>query len=133
MGTHASLSLWTCLPMQSVTATLICCTSCSWTSTIRSLTSLVILTKVVEIVEHEIHVFLFLALQMMNNALVFVNLNSDVRISLSRNGSRFDKAACLLIHVIAALCRGHIMAHVGIQPLLSTTHGLIVKFATLLL
>jgi hypothetical protein len=68
--------------MQSVTATFICGTSCRWTSTIWSLTTLVVLTEIVEIVKHQVHVLLFLTLQVVNNPLILVHLDPDVCICL---------------------------------------------------
>lgn len=41
--------------------------------------------EVVEVVEHEVHVFLFLALQVVDDSLVLVHLNSDMGVCLPGN------------------------------------------------
>lgn len=70
---------------------------------------------------------------MVNDSLVFVNFDSDVGVGLTRYGSWLDEAARLLVHVVAALGRGNVVANIRIQALLPPPHGLIVKLARLLL
>lgn len=41
------------------------------------------IVEIIEIVEHEVHIFLFFSLQMMYNPLIFVDLYPDMRICLS--------------------------------------------------
>ena len=53
--------------------------------------------KIVEIVEHKIHIFLLFTLKVMYNSMVFVNFNSYMSICLSRYSSRFYKLAILVI------------------------------------
>ena len=120
----------------------------SWSSTIWSRTRIV--TKSIKIVEHKIHIFLFVFLKMMNNPLVFMNLNSDVRISLPRNSSWFYKIGWLiLIQIITTLhCRNflhrlniyllmlllmHLLSRSAIYRFLSTTHWFIIELSTLFL
>ena len=119
--------------MQSVTATFICCSSCRRPSTIRTLATLVVLAEIIEIVEHQVHIFLFLTLQMVNDSLVLVDFDPNVRICLSRNRSRLYKTSCFLVHIVATLSSRNIMTNVCIKSLLSSTHGLVIKLTTLLL
>ena len=70
---------------------------------------------------------------MMDDSLIFMNLDSNVRVCLPRNSPRLYKTASLLIHIIAALCCRNIVSDISIQSLLSSSHWLIVEFATLLL
>lgn len=62
---------------------------------------LVVKVEVVEVVEHEIHVFLFLSLEVVDDALVFVHFNSDVSIRLPRYGSGLHEV--VFVHVVASL------------------------------
>jgi len=89
--------------------------------------------EIVEIVEHEIHIFLLLALQVMDNSLILVHLDPDVRVGLPRYGSRLDETSRLLVHVVASLRGGDVMSNVCVEALLSSAHGLVVEFAALLL
>lgn len=69
---------------------------------------LLVLVKIVEVVKHEIHVLLLLTLQVVDNPLIFVNFDSYVSISLSRDGSRFDQL--VLIDVVISLSCGNFWA-----------------------
>jgi len=91
------------------------------------------MAEIVEVVEHEVHVLLLLALQMVDDSLIFVHLDSDVCVSLAGNGSRFDKTSCLLVHVVATMGGRIIGSLVGVQSLLSPAHGLVVEFTALFL
>lgn len=53
--------------------------------------------RAVEIVEHEVHVFFFLYLQVVSDVSVTMNLDLDVSIGLSAKGSWFSKAALYLL------------------------------------
>ena len=134
LGSHSTLCLWTGLTLQSVTAAFVCGTTSGRTPSIRSTSCLVIRrAEIVEVIKHQIHILLFLTLQMMDDSLIFMNLDSNVRVCLPRNSPRLYKTASLLIHIIAALCCRNIVSDIGIQSLLSSSHWLIVEFATLLL
>lgn len=100
LGPHASLGLGTVLSMQLVTTALVVWPAGRGSPTIRSLISM---TKIVEVVKHQVHILLLLTLKVMDDALVLVHLDSDVRVSLSGDCSRLDEVASLLIHVVAAL------------------------------
>ena len=41
------------------------------------------MTEIIEVVEHQVHVLLFFTLQMVNDPLIFVYLDSNVGVSLS--------------------------------------------------
>ena len=69
--------------------------SCCWSSTIRSCACLV--AEIIEIVEHQIHVFLFVLLQVMNDSLVFVDFDPDVSIGLARDGTGFHEVCTLIL------------------------------------
>lgn len=74
--------------------------------------------EIVEIIEHEVHVLLLVVLQMMNNALVLVNFDANMRISLTRDGARLDETSVrtglsfmhllCVVHVVAALSGRHV-------------------------
>ena len=91
--------------------------------------------KVVKVVEHEVHVLLFLTLEVVDDPLILVHLDSDVSISLPRDGPRFDESSAnlliLLVHVVVALSCGHLVS--GSELFLATTHGLVVQVSALLL
>ena len=115
LGTHSSLSLWTCLTLQSVTATFVCGTTGGRTSSIGSLASLIVCrAEIVEVIKHQIHILLFLTLQMMDDSLILMNFNSDMSICLPRNSPWLNKATCFLIHIIATLCCRNIVSNIGI-------------------
>lgn len=134
LSSHTALGLWASLGLQSVPTALVRSSSRCRSPTIRPLSSsLALVAEVVEVVEHEVHVFLLLALQVVDYALVFVDLDPDVGICLPRNGSGFYEAASFLVHVVAALSRRNIEASVSVEPLLPATHGLVVEFSTLFL
>ena len=63
------------------------------------------MAEIVEVVEHQVHVLLLFALQVMDDSLVLVHFDTNVSIGLPGYGSRLDEVASLLIHVIAALSR----------------------------
>ena len=111
LGSHSTLCLWTGLTLQSVTAAFVCGTCL----VIRR-------AEIVEVIKHQIHILLFLTLQMMDDSLIFMNLDSNVRVCLPRNSPRLYKTASLLIHIIAALCCRNIVSDIGIQSLLSSSH-----------
>lgn len=114
----------------------------------------VCIIEVVEVVEHEVHVILLFMLQMVYDALILVHFDAYVRVSLARDGARLYEAAVwptlVLLHKLAArgrllLCVAHVVAtlscrHIShdtvaavVQLLLTTTHGLVVELARLLL
>lgn len=108
-----------------------------WPSSIRGDSSVV---EVVEVIEHQIHVFLLLPLQVVNDPLVFMNLNSDMGVCLSGNRPGFDEIGrIVLIHVVTPLGRGHLRHHdwgsasCCIQLLLSPSNRLVVEVSALLL
>lgn len=122
-------------------------TTGSWPATIWS----VRVIKVVEVVEHQVHVLLLVMLQMMYDALILVNLDAYVRVSLARDGARLYECSARSIlalermltcssllgitHVVASLRSSH-FAHDAVaavvQLLLTSTHGLVVELARLL-
>lgn len=79
LGSHAVISI-------------ICCSrsyrSFTTTGCLRSSSLLII--KIIKVIKHQIHVFLLFFLQVMDDALIFVDFNSDMSISLPRYGSWFD-------------------------------------------
>ena len=84
--------------------------------------------KVVKVVEHEVHILLLLTLEVVDDPLILVHLDSDMSISLPRDGPWFDESSAnlliLLVHVIVALSCGHLVS--GSKLLLATAHGLVV-------
>jgi len=78
LSAHPALSLGPSIVCDNRTTTI--GSPCCWASSIRSGPSII---KVVEVVEHEVHVLLLLTLEMVNDALVFVHLDADVGVSLS--------------------------------------------------
>lgn len=95
------------------------------------------IVEIIEVVEHEVHIFLFLSLQMMYNPLILVHLYPDMRISLSRDSSRLLKfSSYLIFRMVAALCRGYILLRRHrhtVLFLLASAHGLVIEFPTLFL
>lgn len=98
------------------------------------------IVKIIEVVKHEIHVFLFLSLQVMDNPLIFVHLYPDVSISLTRNSSRLDKISLELIicrRVVTPLSCGDIRDRNRncnrVLLFLPSAHGLIVELTILFL
>ena len=95
------------------------------------------IVEIIEVVEHEVHIFLFLSLQMVYNPLILVHLYPDMRISLSRDSSRLLKfSSYLIFRMVAALCRGHILLRRHwhtVLFLLASAHGLVIEFPTLFL
>ena len=140
LGTHLSLISASSTCYRSLTVI-----SCCWPSSIWRCTWLI--TKIVEIIEHQIHVFLFVLLQMMYDSLIFVNFNSNMSIGLARYCTGFHEVcALILIEIITALNCRHFWWHMilihhlliiilrtTIQLLLSSTHWFIIKLATLFL
>jgi len=70
---------------------------------------------------------------MMNDSLILVNFNANVRVCLPRNSSRFNEASSFLVHIVATLCCRDVVADIGVQAFLPSAHGLIVELTTLLL
>jgi hypothetical protein len=155
LGAHAALCLRTAKAMLSIakhvgSAAVLPSTAGSWPAAIRS----VRIVKIVEVVEHEVHVLLLVMLQMVYDALILVYFNAYVRVSLSRDGAWLYEARSgsflvierllticsrlllRIVHVVAALRRRHV-AHDAVaavvQLLLTSTHGLVVELARLLL
>lgn len=100
------------------------------------------IVEVIEVVEEQVHVLevLLLALQVVDNALVFVHLYPDVRVSLPRLRSRGDEGRLLLVLTNHWLL-GQVLVHwvlptarasVGLL-LLAPAERLVVKLAALLL
>ena len=84
--------------------------------------------EIIEVVEHEVHVFLLFSLQMVYDALVFVHFDADVCVRLPRNGPRLDKAVGVaLVHVVTAQ---HIL--LVLQVLLRSNVGLLLAPADVL-
>jgi hypothetical protein len=92
--------------------------------------------EVIEIIEHQVHVFLLLFLQVVNNSLVFVNLNSDVCVCLSRDGPWFNEIVD--VDVVASLssgnlrCDSHLVCSVELVLRLSSD-GIVVEVSALFL
>jgi len=84
--------------------------------------------KIVEIVKHEVHIFLLFTLQMMYDSLVFMHLDTNVSICLSRNGSGFYEI-CLLQLIIHLILNRSLIK----QLFLSSTYALICKVSVLFL
>lgn len=61
LGAHAALSLGTIQTMQLLTSAIIGSATCSWTPTI-GCSARVPVTKIIKVVEHQIHVLLFFTL-----------------------------------------------------------------------
>ena len=157
LSAHATLCLRTAKAVLSVveylgSASVLTSTAGSWPTAIPI--RYVCIIEVVEVIEHEVHVLLLVMLQMVYDALILVYLNSYVRISLARDGARLYEAAVWPILVLMRklpasswllLCVAHVIAtlscrHIAhdavaavVQLLLTTTHGLVVKLARLLL
>ena len=75
--------------------------SCCWSPTVGCAC---LVAEIVEIIEHQVHIFLFVLLEVVNYSLVFVNFDPDVSISLPRYSTRFHKVCTLiLIQIIAVL------------------------------
>lgn len=80
---------------------------------------------------------------MVNDSLIFMNFDSYVSISLTGDGSGFDKVALVLIHVVATLGSRNVRHHLVLTLtgsrstvdlfFLSPSHRLIVKLSTLFL
>ena len=116
-------------------------TSSCWSSTIWCSSTII---KVIEIVEHQVHVFLFFTLQVVDDTLVFVNFDSNVGVSLSGYSSRLNELPLrILVHVITPLGSWYISNHMWsslhilnwttIKLLGSSTHRLVIEFSALLL
>ena len=141
LGSHTSLSLWALRSSNDWSSTIKIRSSSSWSSSIWRIVTVV---KVIEVIKHEVHIFLLLSLQMVDDSLIFVDFDSYVSISLTRDGSWFDKVTglVLIIHVVATLGSRNVWHH-NVLPLtgsrstidflLSPSHRLIVKFSTLFL
>lgn len=80
---------------------MICCSRSYRSLSVCCLSGALLIIEVVEVVEHEVHVFLFLLLKMVDDSFVFVNFNANVRISLPWNCSWLDKL--VIIHMVVAL------------------------------
>lgn len=112
----------------------------SWSPSVWRIVTVV---KVIEVIKHEVHIFLLFSLQVVYDSLILVDFDSYVSISLTRDGSRLDEVARLiLIHVVATLGCRHIRHHymlalcgsrTTVDFLLSPSHRLIVKLSTLFL
>lgn len=140
LGSHTSLSLRALRSSNDRSSTIKIRSTSSWSSSIWRIVTIV---KIIEVIKHEVHIFLLLSLQMVDDSLIFMNFDSYVSISLTGDGSWFDKVAGLvLIHVVATLGSRNIRHH-NLLPLtgswstvdflLSPTHRLIVKLSTLFL
>lgn len=119
-------------------------TSCSWSSPVWGVVTII---KVIKIIEHQVHVLLFFTLKVVDNALVFVDFDPDMSISLARDSSRLYKVGLRLffLHVVIALASIrclllslmltwlHRICRTSIELLLTSAHGLIVEFSTLFL
>lgn len=95
------------------------------------------IVEIIEIVEHEVHIFLFFSLQMMYNPLIFVDLYPDMRICLSWDSSWLLKfSSDLIFRMVAALCSGHILLRRHWHTVLfflTSAHGLVIEFPALFL
>lgn len=90
--------------------TLVYCSRSHWSFSISSLwSSLSFVLEIIEIIEHQIHIVLFFVLKMMNNPLIFVNFNSNMRISLPWNSSWFYEI--IIIQIVATLSRRNLRNH----------------------
>lgn len=140
LRSHTSLSLWSIINHRSSSTFLV--PNCCRPPAVRSGTTM---AKIVEVVEHQVHVLLLLTLQVMNDPLILVYFDPYMRISLSRNGSWLYKLTLrILINIVTALRGIYIMRHLlpvlslwplctSIKLLGSSTHALVVEFAALLL
>ena len=103
LNANSSLCLWNiiiayscqpCILNNSSSATFIhsstsCCSS--------FILSLLFFVEIVEIVKHQIHIFLLFTLKVMNNSMIFMDFDSYMSISLSRYCSRLDELTLLMI------------------------------------
>ena len=90
--------------------------------------------ELVEVVEHEVHIFLFFALEVMNDSLILVNFYSDVSISLSWDCSWLNKIAWLVIMIVSLCCWNfHVSSSIVQWSSVSSAHRLIIKFSALFL
>ena len=70
---------------------------------------------------------------MVDDSLIFMDLDPDVCICLTGNSTWFNKASSLLVHIVATLSSGNVMRPICIQSFLPSSHGLVVEFTTLFL
>lgn len=90
--------------------------------------------KIIEIVEHKIHIFLLFTLKVMNNSMIFMNFDSYMGVCLPRYSSRLNELALLVvIQIVVSLSSRYIhhfivnQAFIVIQLLRSSTNWLIVE------
>ena len=137
MSSHASLSLSASKSVGSDRPSSVILSSCSWSSPVWCRCVVVVpFVKVIKIIEHKIHVLLFFTLKMVDDALVFVDFDPDMRISLARDSSRLYKVGLrlFLLHVVITLAsirclllslmltRRHRISRAPIEFLLTSTH-----------
>ena len=139
LSSHSSLSLGAWKRTVGYWPSPVIFPSCCWASPVGSYVSII---EVVEVVEHEIHILLFFSLEVVNDSLILVDFDSDVRISLPRDSSRLYEVSLrlILLHIIIILTVFLLTAlHVigvcwaAVEFLLPSAHRLVVEFSTLLL
>ena len=91
--------------------------------------------EIIEVVEHEIHVLLLLALEVVYDPLVLVHFDPDVCICLSRNRPWLNEV--VLVHQVAPLCCAHVwpITHAAAERVLflALTADLVVVFEVFIL
>ena len=118
LSAHAALCLRTA---EAVSITKHVCSTSVLTSTASSWPApiwCIRIVKVIEVVEHEVHVLLLVMLQMVNDALILMYLDAYVRVSLARDGAWLYEASIwsilILVRKLATssslLCVAHVVA-----------------------